>query len=1292
MPSISINHNSNIEVVEEIIKIFDLVILSDTDKSFIKNHWKCIYSEKNKQNMDNIAREIKFLRKTKPFSDKQRTAWISYLIGKPLFIDFDQEHEKSIYFVSNLLKSLEKYKIQLVLVGKKVNEAEFKGWNIFGSLKDLAAANQALYNKFCHMFNISFQGRESVSIDTLKNSLPLDQLIQPSEIFYFLKDTLSIGKRINALPKFYIPRSLLRTKISLDDLRRVCEKSKAVIHCNGKSAEFMECLKKNNFDSQLLPIVTDETQIQEVHNSFCYFKLLPDNILEWMDYKFDPKMSSIFDNDKSLVVGESGIGKTTMMTCLAHNCPLNYWIVIVSLQQQSSLLKEEETTDKIIKEFLVPTKRSKLDDRVTKELLEKKQVIFFFDGLNELTTTHLNKAVTLITNIAEQGFKVWIFCTKDFQNMAQNVLGITFCYSIEPLTEEDQEQYVCRRLKDANVDDGVIDNVTTRFIESGIAKNNDIFKLPLVLYILTEIIKSCKDIGNSEELFVLDKMYTSFVEGKVQHNIKKIGCNHLDKLTVITDPFKDYYFSGYTMAALQVCFEPELFKSLNVQIDKKFFHHVKANGDYLEFIKVNEDDTITFGHYTFAEYFAALWLSENIDEIPFEVKKSILQPKYDGIRRFFDANLAEGCPLHLAIIEQDMSKVEAHLKCINDVDKGGRTPLHLAVTFGHKYPLVSPNTIEHRLYKTWGSNSNKHEEILKLLLSQVSKEMIIKPDKFLGWNLWEYADAALCLFSLEELSKKDQIQWKYLKTHYQHLKTLSYYCVTMGYKQLLKATIDHKSLSSLENEHKERPLLHLALEYNQTDIAKMLIDHGTNINQLDDMQRTPLQEAVIWGHVDLVKLLLEKGGNVNARDYLGRTALHIAAKRGYKNILQILIENEADVHSTDNEKKTPLHRAAREGKTDIVKYLVEKGACIDAPAVDVSTPLHQAAEMGHYETVKTLVECGATKEVFNRGKQTPLSYAAQEGHEDVVSYLISVQANIFAADDDGRIPREIAESRGHTNVAKMLRDAENNMDKIPDPQQNQLHAAVETGQLETLKQLINSGGKIEEINKNNETLLHIAAARNHLDIVQYLLSKQANTFAKNCDGRIPLHLACQNGHMKIVKELLTNDQMAAVDRWKLTPLHRAALKGRKKVVKVLVEAGADINCCSTDGGTPLHSAARGGHIDVLEYLISQKASVKAKNAKSKTCLHVAVQRGCTDAVEYLINQKREIVHDIDYRGRTALHFAVEKGYKNMVPILLQGGSDINKVNYYKETPLDIARKENRKEIVELLKKSGAIDD
>ena len=53
--------------------------------------------------------------------------------------------------------------------------------------------------------------------------------------------------------------------------------------------------------------------------------------------------------------------------------------------------------------------------------------------------------------------------------------------------------------------------------------------------------------------------------------------------------------------------------------------------------------------------------------------------------------------------------------------------------------------------------------------------------------------------------------------------------------------------------------------------------------------------------------------------------------------------------------------------------------------------------------------------------------------------------------------------------------------------------------------------------------------------------------------------------------------MAAVTTGGLTALHSASQHGHAGVVRVLLDAGADVAAVINDGFSVLHSAAKGGH-------------------------------------------------------------------------------------------------------------------
>lgn len=61
------------------------------------------------------------------------------------------------------------------------------------------------------------------------------------------------------------------------------------------------------------------------------------------------------------------------------------------------------------------------------------------------------------------------------------------------------------------------------------------------------------------------------------------------------------------------------------------------------------------------------------------------------------------------------------------------------------------------------------------------------------------------------------------------------------------------------------------------------------------------------------------------------------------------------------------------------------------------------------------------------------------------------------------------------------------------------------------------------------------------------------------------------------------------DNQGMTPLHLACLYGHLKIVKILVDAGADLKCKDKDATTPLHLACAEGSIEVRSPLFNSHA-------------------------------------------------------------------------------------------------------
>ncbi|KAL1750258.1 hypothetical protein FB107DRAFT_294676 [Schizophyllum commune] len=181
----------------------------------------------------------------------------------------------------------------------------------------------------------------------------------------------------------------------------------------------------------------------------------------------------------------------------------------------------------------------------------------------------------------------------------------------------------------------------------------------------------------------------------------------------------------------------------------------------------------------------------------------------------------------------------------------------------------------------------------------------------------------------------------------------------------------------------------------------------------------------------------------------------------------------------------------------------------------------------------------------------------------------------------------------------------------------------------------------------------------------------------------------------------------------LPALRSAVIRGHKPLVLLLLTNGVDVNMplhdsndwsypralhlaakhghsgdCDKDGCTSLHRAAGRGHRGTVSLLLNRGARIAARTEEQETPLMLAACNNHENVVCLLLTKGADI-DDCDKDGWTSLHWAVLLGELSTARLLLERGANVNAVSNAYPTPLHIATNLGHIDIIRLLVDHGA---
>ena len=366
-----------------------------------------------------------------------------------------------------------------------------------------------------------------------------------------------------------------------------------------------------------------------------------------------------------------------------------------------------------------------------------------------------------------------------------------------------------------------------------------------------------------------------------------------------------------------------------------------------------------------------------------------------------------------------------------------------------------------------------------------------------------------------------------------------------------------------------------------------------------------------------------------------------------------------------------LKNAVRNGDKDLVVKLLDRGVDpnqFGSHANNATSPLMVACVNGHLDLINLLIDRGAKVNLQNGRLETALSKVTsidmtQSVMLEVVGVLLQNNAKVRFGYDYQKSAMMIACEKGNVELVRLMLPYDSWDD--PDYTNTVLKNVAIYGQKKVVELLLTSKHITNVDREELANLVHRACVRtDDPEMVSIMLDRNPELVDCTCE-----YYYRDSGY---------------------TPLMRASVCRRTKIVKMLLERGANIDYqCQLDsphevaGFSALMVAVKSVQRETVELLL-EGAAVDLTDKTGRTALIIACQNGQTELSRMLIAKRANVDH-VDCRGRYPLLYAVEfaveencyssktispyadNNYYQLIELLLERGAKADFVSSNKET-------------------------
>lgn len=479
-----------------------------------------------------------------------------------------------------------------------------------------------------------------------------------------------------------------------------------------------------------------------------------------------------------------------------------------------------------------------------------------------------------------------------------------------------------------------------------------------------------------------------------------------------------------------------------------------------------------------------------------------------------------------------------------------------------------------------------------------------------------------------------------------HGRTALQEAVISDTRNIIDLLITHSHSLNNVDEHGHNLIFDAVSNGNKDLISKVAKNKDVDINQIDKSGKTILHQSSVLKNSDIAIDLMDKGANPTIKDSEGKNFLFYAASNGIESesIIEKAISMGCNINSRNNDNQTilmetflafaklsPQEIDRRASLLSMVRKLIKEGVEVDSEDNNNETVLFIAVRSKDMDSVLLLLE---EDEIDinhqNINGDTVLDVAVFDGIENLDLILILL--------DSGANPN-LKDKNDKTIVEKLIHAIlylHHNIKR--DETVKDLN--VEGKYMVVLKELLeNSTINLNNLNSKGQPLFFDSVLYQNENLFKLLRSFGCDINKKDKEGK------------NIIHTLL---EYAKKNEYKTKEL--------KDILKNLIVLGVDVNSKDVDGNTAAHKAVLEHNEQILKIILDAQADMEAVDNKGRTIIHNCVWEGKLKHFRLIHSYNEELLNVADKFGILPINYAAFMGQKDLVLEMLRAGSHVNNNN------------------------------